>query len=248
MVNSLLLLSPIGMIVAGLAAVFWWKASSKVKWKYFLFGAVLWVLAIAPKFLMDMTITRPFYMMLSAYGEAALLIGLGLYVGLRTGFFESGFSYIAVAKTKFRKMKLKEALAFGIGFGSIEAIALGVVGFLNIIAFVLDPSLASLLPLEQQASLDLPTVIVLAPIIERASAIAIHVFGSLLVVYAVAKKKINYLFASILFKTFVDGIVPLLGYAFDLSSVAGMFTAEIPIVALGLISIYGAKWVAKKKF
>lgn len=246
MVNSLLLLSPIGMIAVGLAAMLWWKTKERVKWKYFLFGALLWVAAIVPKFLMDMTITQPFFVTLSAYGEAALLTGLCLYVGLRTGFFESGFSYVAVAKTRFRKMKLKEALAFGIGFGSMEAIALGVIGFLNIIAFVLDPSLAALLTLEQQASLDLPTIIVLAPIIERASAIAIHVFGSLLVVYAVAKKKINYLFASILFKTIVDGMVPLLGYFFDLSALEGIFAAEIPIIALGLLSIYGTKWLAER--
>jgi uncharacterized membrane protein YhfC len=248
MVNSLLLLSPIGMIAIGLAATLWWKTNSKVKWKYFLFGALLWVAAIVPKFLMDMTITQPLVMAFVSYGDAEVLVFICLYVGLRTGFFESGFSYIAIVKTKFKSMKLKEAIAFGIGIGSMEAIALGVIGFLNIVAFVLDPSLVSLLTLEQQAVFDSPTIIVLAPIIERIAAVSIHVFSSVLVVYAVAKKETNYLFASISFKAVVDGIAPLLGYLFDLSSIEGIFAAEIPMIALGLIAFYGTKWIAKKRF
>lgn len=244
--NPFLLIAQIGMLLVGLVAVLWWKRNKKVKWKYFAFGALLWVIAIVPKVIMDLAISSYFLVWLSAYGLVAMLVGMSLYVGLRTGFFESGFSYLAIAKTKFRKMKLNEALAFGIGFGSIEAIAIGFIGLIDMLVLISNPGLVELLSPAQQAALDLPTILVFAPIIERASALMIHVFGSMLVIYAVGKRKINYLFISILFKTLVDGMIPLLTYVFDLTTVAGMYMVEIPIVVLGVLAFYGTKYIAKK--
>ncbi len=244
--NPFLLIAQIGMLLVGLVAVLWWKINKKVKWKYFCFGALLWIIAIVPKVIMDFTVSAYLLVWLSSYGIAAMLVGMGLYVGLRTGFFESGFSYLAIAKTKFRKMKLNEALAFGIGFGSIEAIAIGLIGLISMLVLISNPALVELLPPAQQAALDLPTILVFAPIIERTAAVMIHVFSSMLVVYAVVKRKINYLFISILFKTLVDGIIPLLTYAFDLTTVTGIYMIEIPFVVLGVLAFYGTKLVAKK--
>jgi len=246
MVNSLLLISPIGMLFVGLFAILWWKIKKKVKWKYFAFGALLWFIAIIPKFLMDYTITISILQWLNVYGIVASLVIMGLYYGLRTGFFESGFSYMAIIKTRFRKMKLNDALAFGIGFGSIEAIALGCIGLINILVFILNPSLVNLLTPEQQTALNLPTIIVAAPVLERLFTLAVHIFSSLLVVYAVIKRKINYLFVSILLKTLLDGMVPTLSYYFNLTTVYGIYLAEIPVLIIGVISFYGIRWITKK--
>jgi uncharacterized membrane protein YhfC len=247
MVNALLLLSPIGMIIVGLAAIIFWKAKKKVAWKYFGYGALLWVLAIIPKVIMDLTITPPIYGGLYEYGTAALVIGAGFYIGLRTGFFESGFTYIAARKIKsLKKIKLNEALAFGIGFGGAEAIIIGISGFFSLLLFVLDPSLASLLTPAQQAALDSPTIIVGAAIMERVFAIFIHVFASLLVFYSLAKKRISYLAYSIIFKAAVDGTVPALTFYIDTSTVAGTYLIELPFLALAFISYLGTLWLMKR--
>jgi uncharacterized membrane protein YhfC len=241
MVNLAIIAAEIGMILIGVAAILWWKISRNVKWKYFIFGSLIWVLAVVPKYIMDFTVLGYVVSGLSGYGIAATLIGLGLYVGLRTGLFESGFSYLAIKKTKFSKMNLKEALAFGIGFGSIEAIALGTIGLLNVIVLLVNPAIVEQLTPAQQASLNLPVEFFLAPLIERVSALSIHIFASLLVFYAIAKKKASYLIGSVLFKAFIDGILPAIGYYIDLTTLQGIYVAEIPIAILGLLAFYGIK-------
>lgn len=246
MVNPFLLLAHIGMVLVGLVAVLWWKIKKKVKWKYFCFGSLLWVIAIILKSIMDFSISTPILQGLSVYGTVSMLVGMGLYVGLRTGFFESGLSYLAIKKTKFRKMKLNEALAFGIGFGSIEAIVVGGLTLISIVALISDPSLVEALTPEQQVALNLPTIVVAAPILERIFVLAVHVFSSLLVIYAVMKRKINYLLFSILFKTILDGMVPALRYFFDLNTVSGIYMAEVPVVVIGVLSLYGIRWIVKK--
>ena len=244
MVNAFLLLSPIGMIIVGLAAIIFWKREKKTAWRYFGYGALLWTLAIIPKLAMDFTITPYIYNGLYAYGTAALLTGAGLYLGLRTGFFESGFTYIAGRRIKrLKKIKLDDAIAFGIGFGGFEAIAIGISAFLSMAAFVIDPSLASLLTTQQQAALDSPTIVVGAAILERVFAIFIHVFSSLLVFYSIAKKKIIYLAYSTIFKAAVDGIIPGLTFYIDTTTVAGTYLLELPFLALAFISWLGIVWL-----
>jgi uncharacterized membrane protein YhfC len=246
MVNSYLLISPIGMILVGLVALFYWRRKTKVFWIYFGFGALIWVIAIAIKLLMDVTVTTPFYLYLYSYGALNALMGLSFYVGLRTGLLESGLSYLGVKYTNFRSMNLYQALAFGIGFGAIEAIALGLQALLNLIVLILDPSLASLLSPAQQASLNAPTAVAFAAIIERAFVLIIHVFASVLVVYSIVSGKIRYLVYSILYKTLVDGMIPALTTHINSSTVTGVYEIELPIVALGIIAFFGTRWIMKK--
>lgn len=246
MVNPYLLIGQIGMILVGVAAIILWKSKKKVGWKYFGFGALVWAIAISLKLLMDLIITPSISVWLNSYGAAVLISGIGLYVGLRTGLFESGLSYLAVSKTKFRKMNLNQAMAFGIGFGSVEAILLGLSGAVNLAVFIMSPGLASSLPAATQASLDLPTLSLFAPIIERVFTLLIHVFSSLLVIYAVLSGKIRYLVYSILFKSLVDGMIPALTSVVNATTLAGIYEIEIPIAVLGVISFYGIKWVSGK--
>jgi uncharacterized membrane protein YhfC len=246
MVNPFLIISPIGMILVGLVALFYWRCKTEVPWRYFGFGALIWAIAIGIKLAMDLTITTPFYLFLSSYGALVALAGLSLYVGLRTGLLESGLSYLAVAKTGFRTMKGEQALAFGIGFGAIEAIVLGGQTLLNLAALIIYPQLIALLPPAQQAALDLPTIVVFAAILERAFVLLIHVFTSVLVVYSVMAKMIRYLVYSILFKTLVDGMLPGLTSVFDASIVSGIYAIEVPIAALGVIAFFGTRWILQK--
>ena len=240
MVNAFLLLSPIGMMIVGLAAIFFWKLKKRVSWKYFGYGALLWTLAVIPKIIMDITVSPYLYAGVAGYGTAALIVGVGLYLGLRTGLLESGFTYLAAGKVReLKRIKLNDAIAFGIGFGAFEAVFLGIASFLSLSLFVLDPSAAGLLTAEQQASLDSPTIIVGAAVLERIFAISIHVFASLLVFYSLAKKRVSYLAYSIIFKAAVDGIIPFLTYYIDTSTVAGIYLIEVPFLGLAAIGLLG---------
>ena len=244
MVNAFLLLSPIGMMALGLAAIIFWKFKRNVSWKYFGCGALIWILAIIPKLIMDLTVTAYLYEGVYAYGAMALMITAGLYLGLRTGLFESGLTYIAGRKLgSLKKIKLNEAIAFGIGFGAFEAIILGLSGFFSLLVLVMYPSLAGTLTASQQLALDSPTIVVGAAIMERLFVIFIHIFASLLVFYSIAKKKIIYLVYSILFKAAVDGMIPVLTYYIDTTTVSGTYLIELPFLAFAAISWVGTMWL-----
>jgi uncharacterized membrane protein YhfC len=251
MVNPMLLLSGIGMVLVGILVPLYWKRKTQVKLNYFLWGAGIWVIAIAVKIAMDYTITQPLSASLEPYGLLTVLLVMGLYVGLRTGILESGFSYLAILKTRLRGMNYREGIAFGIGFGSIEALFLGITSFLNILMFVMFPDIISLLPEAVQAmilsQLSASSWIVFGPIIERILVMFIHVFSTLLVLYAVKKKAMGYLVLSILFKTLVDGIIPWLVYSLEpVTELPNAYIIEIPFIILAIIAYFGIKWMEPK--
>lgn len=243
MVNPYLIVSPIGMLLVGLIALFYWRMRTAVPWKYFGFGALLWAIAIGIKFALDFTVTTPFYLYLYSFGPLAALVGLSLYLGFRTGLLESGLSYIGVARTGFRTMSLYQALAFGIGFGAIEAIYLGLQTLINLGAFILYPDLVALLPPATQASLNAPTIVAFTAIIERAFVLMVHIFASVLVVFSVVSGRIRYLVYSILYKSLLDGMLPGLTTYINTSTVTGIYAVEIPIVVMGVAAYFGTVWV-----
>ena len=97
--NPMLILAPIGTLLVGLLSMIAWKCKGNVGVKYFAIGGLTWVAAIVPKALMDLTITPA----INSWAEASLsLTGLllvsGAYVGLRTGVFECGFTYLILSR------------------------------------------------------------------------------------------------------------------------------------------------------
>lgn len=251
MANPALLLSGIGMALVGIVAVVYWKWKFRISINYFLWGAAAWVIAIAIKMAMDYSITPFLNEWLQSMGIVAALVGIGIYVGLRTGILESGASYIIMIKTRLRNMDFRKGVAFGIGFGAAEAIFLGVTSFLNILVFVMFPDIVSIVPEPLRevllTQLNASSWIVFAPIIERISIMFIHVFSALLVLYAIKSRKLIYLVYSILFKTLVDGIIPWLAYNMQpLYEVSNAYIIEVPFIILALISYFGIKWLKPK--
>ena len=249
MINPFLLLSGIGMMAIAIAAFLYWR--KKAPLKIFAWGALIWILAIAVKLAMDFTISIPIQIALMAsYPLITVLIIMGLYLGIRTGLFESGFTYIAVLKTKLKKMNYNEAVAFGIGFGGIEAFLLGFLSFIDILVFVLFPDMITALPVDQQASLlsqlNITTWIIFVPIIERVSVLFIHIFAALLVIYSVKVKKPIYFLVSFIYKAITDGMIPLLLFYIGTATLLSSYIIEIPVIILGLIGYFGIKWIKKK--
>ena len=249
MVNSWLLLSGIGMMLVGIIPVLWWWRTRKVSLKYFVFGAILWILAILPKVILDGTITPSLNQYLYGFGTVVFVITTGLYIGLRTGLFESGFTYLAALKTTLKQVTYKEAVAVGLGFGCFEAFALGVTSFINIVFFVLIPDLINQVPLEAQEAvlqqLNQSTLIVPAAVIERVFIIIVHVFTTLLVFYAIQQHQRKYLWYSIGFKTLVDGVLPALHVYIGMQTITGIYLIELCIIALGLFALVGNRWIQK---
>ncbi|MHC1564470.1 MAG: YhfC family glutamic-type intramembrane protease [Candidatus Hecatellaceae archaeon] len=243
--NPLLALGPIGMILVGVLSITFWKLKRKVGLKIFLAGGVVWAAAVAPKILMDYGLTPTLSRWAAlAYGPAGMMAIVGVYVGLRTGFFECGFTYWAFSRSRLKEMSVDEATAFGIGFGAFEAILLGVPALVQILTFIFNPSLLNTLPpLEKQimeAQLSLPTWVVPAPIVERFLTMFIHIFTALLVFMSVRQRKASFFLAAFFYKGFVDGLVPYIRTVLQPAiSPTGIYMAEAVIAVIAAAAIIG---------
>ncbi|UCD03164.1 MAG: YhfC family intramembrane metalloprotease [Candidatus Aenigmatarchaeota archaeon] len=251
MINPIFILSGIGMMLVGIVPVLWWRYRTLVPWRYFATGALVWLIAITVKVAMDLTVTIFFVNWLTGiYTALGIAIISGAYVGLRTGLLESGFGYLAVLRGKLKDMTFRQAFAFGMGFGASEAFVLGMLSFLNIAVLLAFPQVLDLLTPIQRAGLleqlTLPPILVLAPIIERAFTLAVHIFCMVLVVQSVKTGKASYFIVSFLFKTALDGALPFLTMNFDLTSVLGVYYIESFVAVMGLISAVGLFWLKSR--
>ena len=243
-VNPFLMLAGIGMMAVAVIAVVWWNRKTCVSWKWFGFGALVWIAAIALKLAMDFTITGSITgASFDAFGLLGATAVAAIYVGLRTGFLESGLSYL-FGKKKAGKSRISfnEAIAFGIGFGAVEAFLLGLGSFLNILAICMYPQLLDSLDMVSKdmllSSLGQNTLVVVPAVIERVAAIFIHTFAAVLVFASVNTKKSKYIWGSVAYKSVTDGIVPLLPLLAG-AGIISSFAMEVPFVVLAAIGYFG---------
>jgi hypothetical protein len=181
MVGWLNLLSGAGMIAVGAVAVYGWRRRADAV--YFLFGAVSWAVAIAVKIALDLTVTPSFKAFLPQ--TLAGILVLGLYYGLRTGFFESGIPRAAARLAKL-KPTFDQAVAIGIGAGAGEAIMLGLLSMLSVPTPILVPGLIDSFTPATQAALQLQFSLpfIPVPVWERLFTLFCHVFAMALAMYA----------------------------------------------------------------
>jgi uncharacterized membrane protein YhfC len=217
----------IGMIAIGIGAIIIWfllKGKKPMYFGYYILGAILWAIAIIPKYAMDYTITAPFErILLSSLPIAAVAIIVALYFGLRTGFFESGFTYLILKYSGLTKnMGFNEAVALGIGFGGIEAIY---VYYLWIQG--LGPLLTS--PTDPMSYIG---------VWERLFTLFCHVFAVVLVVYAIKLKDRRWLWLSIAYKSVLDGSLILFLYFLG-NVVTTTYIIESFVAILGIIGLIG---------
>lgn len=247
----MLLFSGVGMVSVGLLAMIWW--APRTRFRFFLIGGLLWAAAIAVKTVMDLTVTPAF----SSYVSAALgqtlpaSVALGLYVGLRTGLLESGFPYVAALWTRLKQAAWRDVFAIAIGFGAFEALLLGAQSFLNIAAIILDPSVLDSLPAGQRElvakQLSYGPWIVPAPILERAFTLVAHMLATVLAIYAAKAGKPSFLAASVLYKTALDGPIPLFNPLVAEGGLVGLYLVEGYVGVLALVGTLGLAWFKRRQ-
>ncbi len=233
------------MIAVGVVAIVVWHLVKRVDIKYFLYGAVLWAVAIGIKVIMDFTITQPLNSFaLSVPPIVVALSVMSLYYGLRTGILECGIPYVAVIKTKLSRVTYDEAVAMGLGFGGIEAILLGAYALYSTFLLVQPYEALGMIPFfsfDPQALLAIPI-----PIVERAFILASHIFATVLVVYAVRRAELKWLCASIVYKTVGDGaLIPLKLYLGGMG-LYGVWLIELFYGGMAIIALIGLWWLKKR--
>jgi len=166
----------------------------RTTWRVWAGGAVLWVVSVALKVGFALVANQPVNLWLHA-GLPRILAdpAFWCYVGLLTGIFECGIFLVAARLIKRKQWSWREAVSLGVGFGAIEAMAMGAgTGFLA-----------------GQTS-DWGCAItwsdVLAPAFERLLALLIHVAAVVMILRALVERQWRWFAASFAYKSAVDGV------------------------------------------
>jgi uncharacterized membrane protein YhfC len=241
------------MIIVGLAAVVGWKAHHKVPWVFFLWGALGWMVGVTLKVIAAIpneTIIHSVRDTLPRWFSEPVL---WIYIGLLTGVFESGAVLGFAFLRRMRTAGWKESVGFGLGFGAIEALWVGIIALVLVLLYILVPER---LPseLSQAATFygvyrDSPFWVIPAPIIQRITAILVHAFSSLLIIYAVQRKIWRWFWLSFLYKTTVDAIAGFihLTYGFENITPLGIWVIEFVFLPFGILGAWGV-WIFRPKW
>lgn len=139
----------------------------------------------------------------------------GLFLGLTAGLFEEFGRFIGYKVGLKKRTGWNDGLAFGLGHGGIEAITLTGLSFVNNIIYALMINtgnwglIANALPADQAKQLldgmvNTPSYMFLVGGMERIFAMTIQVALSILVLYAIRRRKFIYVLLAVLLHLIVD--------------------------------------------
>ena len=174
------------MVLVGVFSIIYWRRRSGTPEKFFFLGGCVWLLAMIPKFVMDLTVTTQLsWWLYNSFGLTLTLVLLGVYLGVRTGILKCAAVYLAIDRSELEQASIDEVIAFAIGFGATEAMVLGLPLLLQIATYLFNPGMLELLTwsryMEVVAQLNAPTWIVAAPLIERTFVLFAHILSVLLI-------------------------------------------------------------------
>lgn len=239
-----ILLPGLGMILVGVAFIFFAGQRGILNWRYLMLGAMFWVLTVAAKFTVSIPLNPLVFKALGVTSEKLFSPGnlaAYLYIGALTGIFEVGLAWFILRKVRWGKVAPAQALIFGMGFGVVEAITLGLAGLSSALVGLLSPGVLpvpTLGSLAAQATLGLG----LAPVVERLFVILAHIFSCVLIFYAIARREARWGWLAILYKTLLDAPAGFAAF-WGTSTATKIWTIEAVIALLGILGLWGTLWV-----
>jgi uncharacterized membrane protein YhfC len=243
-VSTLALLGGLGMIAVAVGFVIY-AALRKLGWGYLGLGALAWVVTVALKFAWTIPINPVVYNSLyDALPEVIAAPLFYLYVGALTGVFEVGIIWLVMRYTRLGRVSWKRALAFGIGFGAVEALLLGLSSLGTVLAAIVVPGLFPLEALEQVSRLN-NVLYGLAPILERFSIVLVHILANVLIFYAIAQRKPKWFWLALIYKTGIDAVAAFAQF-WGVETLARIWILEAVVALWGLVGWLGIRWVQQR--
>ena len=242
-ISPLFFISGIGMVGVAVASALW-IISLGATWSVLLLGALAWIISVALKIAWSVPTNKPILNFLKSKLPAKLSGPLSWsYIGLLTGIFECGIALAFVLKLPIlNQANWVNALAFGVGFGAVEAFVLGLAALGGVVYYTFCPES---IPEKDWGKWRItPNSLRMIPIgiVERVSALCIHVFSKVLIILAVQQNIYLLFWFSFGFKTLIDGIAGWMHLKKDILSVtkASQWWAYQSIfIVLALISLIG---------
>ncbi|MFN2157560.1 MAG: YhfC family glutamic-type intramembrane protease, partial [Anaerolineae bacterium] len=240
-ISPYILLSGIGMILVAAGYVIY-AAVRRLGWGYLGLGAGAWIATVVLKFVWAVPVNPSIYAALTgALPESLATVAFSIYVGSLTGFTEVLLTWFLLRYTKLGRVPWGRALAFGIGFGAVEALLLGANSVIGVVTAIVSPSALSLEALEQIASQTTPLYIA-APVWERFFTVLIHIFANVCLFYGVVRGRARWLWVSFVFKSAIDAVAAWAQFGL-LSTVGGLWIVEGIVAVFGIGGWLGIRWI-----
>jgi len=234
------------MGLVGVAYVVAWKRRSRVALRWFWAGAGIWTVGVALKILAALLLNKPVLR-----GMEHLLPRVGywivgsVYIGLLTGIFEIGVTFLAARKWRSLAGSCDRALAVGIGAGAFEAMLLGVAGLATLAV------LASHSPAEGQVRAALAAAAATTPVewlvgpVERVMAVLCHASSRALVLMSVATGRRAFFWYGFLLMTGLDAVA---GAAHITGRVGriNLWWVELAVLPFAIASIAVIRWCVRR--
>jgi len=199
LISPLFFLTGTGMILVAVSAVWCWQRGKTAVWPMVWWGVLAWTASLALKAGAGLP-------MMNFFQRHADNPMIWLCGGLLTGLFECVIPLLLILQTRLRRADFNGAVAFGLGFGGTEAFLMGTVALVQTMLLVVFPDhiptgVRDAL-LRQFARSSVATI--LLSILERASALAAHCLASVLLIYAVRKRRQLWFWLSFAYKSLID--------------------------------------------
>jgi uncharacterized membrane protein YhfC len=232
-ITPLAFLGGAGMIVVAIGYLVY-VARRRLSGKYLALGALAWVVTVAVKFAWAIPLNPPIYHAITGAlpGLPGTLVS-SLYVGSLTGFTEVLLTWLLLRYTRLGRALWTKVLAFGIGFGVIEALLLGFTNIATMTSAVLTPAAFPAESMQTVLNQNNP-LWGLAPIVERIFTILIHIGSCVLIFLAAARQRSGWMWLAFLFKTLIDSIAAYAQLT-GISSLAILWTLEAVVIVFGII-------------
>jgi uncharacterized membrane protein YhfC len=238
------LLGGSGMIAVAIGFVIY-AALRKLGWGYLGLGALAWVVTVVLKFAWAIPINPFVYEGLyDALPEVIAAPLFYLYVGALTGVFEVAIVWLVMRYTRLGRVSWNRALAFGIGFGAVEALLLGLISLGTVLTALVVPSIFPLEALEQVSRLN-NVLYSLSPIVERFFIVLVHILANVLIFYAVAQRKPRWFWLALIYKTGIDAVAAF-AQLWGLETLAKIWAIEAVVALWGLVGWLGIRWVQQR--
>ena len=133
------------------------------------------------------------------------------------------------------------ALAFGIGFGAVEALLLGINSLAGVLTAILAPSTLPVEALEQivrQSS----ALYIIAPTWERFFTVLIHIAANVCLVHGIARQETRWLWLAFAGKTAIDTVAAWAQFGL-LATAGGLWAVEVIVAVFGIAGWLGTRWM-----
>ena len=219
----------------------------KIGWRLFLIGAVTFVASQIPHIPFNIYILTPLMAGLGfgpEDGPGLALAGAALMLGLSAGVFEEGARWLTFRFWIRRARTWPEGVGLGSGHGGAEAVITGLIALATLIQLTAlrGQDLSAIVPAEQLAAAEaqidtywaLPGWVYFFSVVERASALAVQITLSVIVLQAFLRRRRGlWLLAAIGWHALVDAIAVFAGVS------TGVYAGSIPGTAITEILIAG---------